>query len=105
MTRYSGTCILLSGVSYFALGSAACVRGSDTGDPMPASSDDESALSLVPDEGPALTVGDSVLRATHSTLPTPPDDHIPRPAGRPGNLRVLDWAGFRGAVSYTFDDS
>jgi len=32
---------------------------------------------------------------------------VPRPAGhsgRPG-LRVLDWAGFQAAVSYTFDDS
>jgi peptidoglycan/xylan/chitin deacetylase (PgdA/CDA1 family) len=30
---------------------------------------------------------------------------VPRPDGPPGNLKVLDWAGFRGAVSYTFDDS
>ena len=28
-----------------------------------------------------------------------------QPAGTPGNLKVLDWAGFKAAVSYTFDDS
>jgi hypothetical protein len=103
MTRYSGTCALLSGVSCFALGSAACVP--DTGDPGTASSDDGSALSLVPDEAPPLMIADPALGAPHSSLPAPPEDHVPRPSGRPGNLRVLDWAGFRGAVSYTFDDS
>jgi len=30
---------------------------------------------------------------------------IPRPAGTRANLTVLPWAGFRSAVSYTFDDS
>lgn len=32
---------------------------------------------------------------------------VPRPAGHGGKpgLRVLDWAGFQAAVSYTFDDS
>jgi len=28
-----------------------------------------------------------------------------KPSGEVGGLRVLDWAGFRSAVSYTFDDS
>jgi len=40
-----------------------------------------------------------------SGLPIPPGGGVPRPSGAPGNLKVLDWAGFRGAVSYTFDDS
>ncbi|MCA9704433.1 MAG: polysaccharide deacetylase family protein [Myxococcales bacterium] len=40
-----------------------------------------------------------------SDLPVPPGpDDVPPPAGEPGNLRVLDWAGFAAAVSYTFDD-
>ena len=30
---------------------------------------------------------------------------MPRPSGTPGNLTVLGWAGFKSAVSYTFDDS
>jgi hypothetical protein len=43
-----------------------------------------------------------------AALPVPlaPRD-VPRPAGTSGlaGLRVLDWAGFKGAVSYTFDDA
>jgi Predicted xylanase/chitin deacetylase len=41
-----------------------------------------------------------------SGLPNPPGGgNIPQPSGTAGNLTVLDWAGFQGAVSYTFDDS
>jgi peptidoglycan/xylan/chitin deacetylase (PgdA/CDA1 family) len=29
---------------------------------------------------------------------------MPKPSGAPGNITVLNWAGFKGAVSYTFDD-
>jgi len=38
-------------------------------------------------------------------LPPPPMNDMPRPSGAPGNLSVLDWAGFKGAVSWTFDDA
>ena len=40
-----------------------------------------------------------------SDLPKPPGSGVPRPTGTPGNLTVLDWAGFKGAASYTFDDA
>src|SRR5262245_7659523 len=41
-----------------------------------------------------------------SGLPVPPGPgNLPRPSGTPGNLRVLAWAGFKAAVSYTFDDA
>jgi len=41
-----------------------------------------------------------------STLPTAPGPgDVPEPSGAPGNLKVLDWAGFKSAVSYTFDDA
>ena len=40
-----------------------------------------------------------------SGLPVPNGGGIARPIGRHGNLRVLDWAGFKGAVSYSFDDA
>jgi hypothetical protein len=40
-----------------------------------------------------------------SGLPIPPGGGVPRPAGAPGGLVVLDWAGFKGAVSWSFDDS
>jgi peptidoglycan/xylan/chitin deacetylase (PgdA/CDA1 family) len=40
-----------------------------------------------------------------SGLPTPSaTDGVPRPSGTPGNLKVIDWAGFKSAVSYTIDD-
>jgi len=38
-------------------------------------------------------------------LPVPPGGGVPRPSGAPGHLTVLDWAGFKAAVSYTFDDT
>jgi peptidoglycan/xylan/chitin deacetylase (PgdA/CDA1 family) len=38
-------------------------------------------------------------------LPSPPRTGVPRPSGTPGNVTVLDWAGFKAAVSYTFDDA
>lgn len=41
-----------------------------------------------------------------STLPTPPGaGNVGRPSGATANLKVLPWAGFKAAVSYTFDDS
>lgn len=41
-----------------------------------------------------------------SGLPVPPGDaNTARPSGQVGNLVVLDWAGFRGAVTYTYDDA
>ena len=41
---------------------------------------------------------------TASGLPAPAQSGVPQPSGTAGNLAVLDWAGFSGAVSYTFDD-
>ena len=29
----------------------------------------------------------------------------PKPSGAVGNLKILNWAGFKGAVTYTFDDT
>ncbi len=47
----------------------------------------------------------AVPRAPLPDFPTPPGAaNVPRPSGAPGNLKVLDWAGFTSAVSYTFDD-
>jgi peptidoglycan/xylan/chitin deacetylase (PgdA/CDA1 family) len=40
-----------------------------------------------------------------SGLPVPAATGVPRPAGAAANLAVLDWAGFKGAVSWTFDDA
>jgi peptidoglycan/xylan/chitin deacetylase (PgdA/CDA1 family) len=41
-----------------------------------------------------------------SGLPVPPGSaNVPKPSGTPGNITVINWAGFTGAVSYTFDDA
>ena len=41
-----------------------------------------------------------------SGLPVPPGPGgVPPPTGTPGNLHVLDWAGWKAAVTYTFDDA
>ena len=41
-----------------------------------------------------------------SGLPIPPgNSSVPRPIGAQGGLSVVNWAGFTGAVSYTFDDA
>jgi peptidoglycan/xylan/chitin deacetylase (PgdA/CDA1 family) len=41
-----------------------------------------------------------------SGLPIPPGDaNVPKPSGTPTSVTVVNWAGFKGAVSYTFDDS
>ena len=41
-----------------------------------------------------------------STLPIPPGaSNVDKPSGTSANLKVLSWAGFKAAVSYTFDDS
>lgn len=46
---------------------------------------------------------DKQIQST-SGLPAPPGNVLPRPVGTPGNLVVLDWAGFKSALTYTFDD-
>jgi peptidoglycan/xylan/chitin deacetylase (PgdA/CDA1 family) len=54
---------------------------------------------------PAVATAPPAPRAVAVGLPTPPGAaNLPRPTGAPGNLKVLDWAGFKSAVSYTFDD-
>lgn len=37
--------------------------------------------------------------------PAPGADDVPIPSGAPGNLTVIDWAGFPAAVTYSFDDN
>jgi peptidoglycan/xylan/chitin deacetylase (PgdA/CDA1 family) len=40
-----------------------------------------------------------------STLPPFGAGNVPQPAGAVGNFRVLNWAGFKAAISFTFDDT
>ncbi|MGE5785586.1 MAG: polysaccharide deacetylase family protein [Myxococcales bacterium] len=37
-------------------------------------------------------------------LPVPTTTGVAKPAGAPGGLKVINWAGFKGAVTYSFDD-
>jgi peptidoglycan/xylan/chitin deacetylase (PgdA/CDA1 family) len=54
----------------------------------------------------AETVKLERLRVAPSGLPLlATTGAVPKPHGVAGNLTVLDWAGFKGAVTYTFDDA
>jgi peptidoglycan/xylan/chitin deacetylase (PgdA/CDA1 family) len=56
--------------------------------------------------GGAGTAGNGGGASNSSGLPTPPGGGgVPRPSGTPGNITVVSWAGFKSAVSYTFDDT
>ena len=55
--------------------------------------------------GTGGTGGAPVIVPPVGQLPVPPGGGIAQPAGTPGNLTVLNWAGFKSAVSYTFDDT
>jgi hypothetical protein len=54
--------------------------------------------------GGAVTTGGAVV-VRPAGLPVPPAGGVPRPGGTPNTVTVVDWAGFKGAVSYTFDDT
>ncbi len=46
----------------------------------------------------AVVGGQSIMHA-------PATSGVTQPNGTPGNLKVLNWAGFKGALSFTFDDN
>jgi peptidoglycan/xylan/chitin deacetylase (PgdA/CDA1 family) len=52
--------------------------------------------------GGTTTIGGSTSFACG--LPVAGTTGVAKPSGTPGNLKVLNWAGLKGAVSYTFDD-
>jgi peptidoglycan/xylan/chitin deacetylase (PgdA/CDA1 family) len=49
--------------------------------------------------------GGGVTVGGKSSLPLPPTTGVAKPSGTQGNLQVINWAGFKGALSYTFDDA
>ncbi len=55
------------------------------------------------------TLGDDDSASTGdpnpSGMPEPGAGGVARPAGAAGNLKVLPWAGYKGAMTYTFDDA
>jgi peptidoglycan/xylan/chitin deacetylase (PgdA/CDA1 family) len=76
---------------------ASAAGGSASSDPLAAAGGTGGTAPVI-EPGP-------VVGPVRSELPAPPTNGVPQPAGTPGNLRVLDWAGFSAAISYTFDDS
>jgi peptidoglycan/xylan/chitin deacetylase (PgdA/CDA1 family) len=54
--------------------------------------------------GGATSDGGGITKAP-SGLPEPATSGVAKPSGTAGNLSVLPWAGFKAAVSWTFDDS
>jgi len=67
--------------------------------PVPSTETQEPNFIATPTALPAIE------KSAVSGLPYPQTSDIPQPDGAPGTLTVLDWAGFKAAVSYTFDDS
>ena len=55
--------------------------------------------------GGTTSTGGSSGNANPSGLPLPPGaGGMAKPSGTPSTITVLNWAGFKGAVSYTLDD-
>jgi len=75
--------------------------GTTTGDTDPTST----STSTSGGEESAEDTGDTTY-APGSDLPIPPlEDGQPAPSGTPGELQILNWAGFQAAATYTFDDN
>jgi peptidoglycan/xylan/chitin deacetylase (PgdA/CDA1 family) len=64
-----------------------------------------SAADAAPSAGGSVGAGGSTSSGGVSGLPTPPGGGVPKPMGPVGDPTVLSWAGFKAAVSWTFDDS
>lgn len=66
------------------------------------------AIAVAPgyDNSPAGSASYTVtISAGSSGIPVPPDGGVAKPTGVQGGLKVLNWAGFQSAISYTFDDA
>ena len=58
--------------------------------------------------GVVIVCGTAMARdkaTASSALPALPTKGVPKPSGAVGGLKVLDWAGFKAALTYTFDDA
>jgi peptidoglycan/xylan/chitin deacetylase (PgdA/CDA1 family) len=62
-------------------------------------------ITLVMDGNKAVNAQFSWGKSATSGLPNVPRNGVPKPSGTPGTIKILDWAGFKGAVTYTLDDS
>ncbi|WP_437587691.1 polysaccharide deacetylase family protein [Sorangium sp. So ce1000] len=48
--------------------------------------------------------GDGGAAPESGLPPAPGTGNVPKPSGAAGGFKVIDWAGFAGAVTYSFDD-
>ena len=55
--------------------------------------------------GPVDGCATTTIGASNLPVPTAPATPVAKPSGAVGGLTVVNWAGFKGAISYTFDDS
>jgi peptidoglycan/xylan/chitin deacetylase (PgdA/CDA1 family) len=55
--------------------------------------------------GTGGSLSDGGIAKAPSGLPEPATTGVARPSGTAGNLTILPWAGFKSALSWTFDDS
>jgi peptidoglycan/xylan/chitin deacetylase (PgdA/CDA1 family) len=62
------------------------------------------ACASVKSEKPQAAPEDAVIEWAPSGLPYPPTQNVSVPSGAKCDLKVLNWAGFEGAASYSFDD-
>jgi len=91
-----------------ALSLIAC--GSSSNEPIVAGT---GAVGGAPGAGDEATAGNDAPTSGGAGAGTPRECDLPvagapgqpRPGGAADTLTILDWAGFRGAVSYTFDDA
>jgi peptidoglycan/xylan/chitin deacetylase (PgdA/CDA1 family) len=97
-------------IALAALTVAGCSSTTNAGSPDAGGTSSTSAAS----EGGASSTSNGSTSSSSSSqassqsqgLPVPPGaGNVPAPTGAVGGLSVLSWAGFKGAVSFTFDDS
>ena len=84
-------CCLVGGLGCGSSGSAAGTGGSGG--------------SVTGTGGSGGAISDGGITKAPSGLPEPATSGVAKPSGTAGNLSVLPWAGFKAAVSWTFDDS
>jgi peptidoglycan/xylan/chitin deacetylase (PgdA/CDA1 family) len=77
---------------------------SQTGTTIPATETPMPSDTATNSKTPTMAPLPAVEKSAVSGLPYPETGGAPRPDGKPGTLTVLDWAGFKAALSYTFDD-
>ena len=83
-------------------------RGRVTSDGAAESSAGQADANLVlsSDAAKEAALGASDAGATRSPLPVPPGGaNVAKPIGNAADLKVVPWAGFKAAVTYTFDDA